>query len=242
MCDQYGYRGQTPPRSVPVQTDQTPIPARHESWSTLDRRFRQTGGRIQPRLPDAPQGTVHTFESRYALVRHFRSIRDRGDLYNNDPVAFRAQTHSRQGPGMTSLEAAGQFVLHSQTSMPHFIYLLEQTPISNSLLPGIGMARRTHTSTPVGHNVSIASHREAIGNAIALALDYLASISVAIAERIHHAVVIYKPPTRLGSSHDKRRTSPYHFVMMRPLGMRNRQLTLLPWNLATPAHARNYLL
>ena len=70
-----------------------------------------------------------------------------------------------------------------------------------------------------------------------LALDYLASIGIAMSERMHHAVVIRQPPGTLvraapGSE------APYHFVLWRPL---QSSLRLADWQLAPGGHALDYL-
>jgi hypothetical protein len=243
MCNRCGCN-LMPPRGEPAVDPRHvgEVPSHMLSDSALHRR-----GRTRTRLPAPPIGTVERFPNRQLLVARFRTIPNRGQLYNADPSAFRRSISDahRDGPPVP-LEAWTRAILNIETAPANFIYLLEETPGFDAVMMGVGMARRATVSTPpeerpIGHNVAMGAHGQAIGNAIGLGLDYLASISIAVAERIHHAVVVYTPAPTLGGSADQDRGVPYHFVLWRPVGMVGNDTRLMPWQLAPPAQARQYL-
>ncbi len=237
-----------PPRTAPVRAL---IPPTAESSTTVCRRFLRTGDRSSmPRnLPPPDNGEVHIFFSREGLVSHFNSIPadQRGNLYNEDPDAFRGQVRGRQQDGPEPPIVAiprGILNITIPSSQPHYIYLVEQYEWGRTVMMGIGTARRATTSTPPsatpqGHVAAAGAHGQAMGNAVGLALDYLASIGQAFQERVHHLVVIYQPPATLGGSWDVLREDPYHVVMMRPMGAHLRVSSI--WQVAPPHIARDYL-
>lgn len=239
--------GNNPPfRAAPVRVL---VPPTAESSTTVCRRFLRTGDRSSmPRiLPQPNNGEVHIFFSREGLVSHFNSIPadQRGNLYNEDPDAFRGQVRSsgEDGP-LPPLAAIPRGIGNIPVSRPHYIYLVEQYGWGTTVMTGIGTARRATTSTPPsstpeGHVAAAGAHAHALGNAVGLALDYLASIGQAFQERVHHLVVIYQPPATLGGSWDVLREDPYHVVMMRPMGAHLRVSSY--WQVAPPDIARDYL-
>ncbi|MCK5437179.1 MAG: hypothetical protein KAI90_04160 [Desulfobulbaceae bacterium] len=143
--------GNNPPfRAAPVRVL---VPPTAESSTTVCRRFLRTGDRSSmPRtLPQPNNGEVHIFFSREGLVSHFNSIPadQRGNLYNEDPDAFRGQVRSsgEEGP-LPPLAAIPRGIGNIPVSRPHYIYLVEQYGWGTTVMTGIGTARRATTSTP----------------------------------------------------------------------------------------------
>lgn len=183
-------------------------------------------------------GECQIFNDREALVAHFRTIGGRGRLYNAEPAV--AAGHDRMaGPDhvpsvLEGLVRGVQDLLSSRH--PHCIYLIEAVPLGQAVAAGAGMVRRSHTSAPPGRepegHVRVAGARgHAAAEAAGLFLDFAASISIAVAERMHHAVIIYQPPP--GDT-----TPAFHMVLHRALGP---DFRLQPWELMPAEAARAYL-
>jgi len=163
--------GNNPPfRAAPVRVL---VPPTAESSTTVCRRFLRTGDRSSmPRiLPQPNNGEVHIFFSREGLVSHFNSIPadQRGNLYNEDPDAFRGQVRSsgEDGP-LPPLAAIPRGIGNIPVSRPHYIYLVEQYGWGTTVMTGIGTARRATTSTPPsstpeGHVAAAGAHGQCCG-------------------------------------------------------------------------------
>jgi hypothetical protein len=226
MCDPGGSR---PGDVRDWRTEPALPPDTMAPDSGLSARRRRRGSR---------RGEIHFFETRQALVSHFRGIDDaeRGYLFNARPAAVSGQISDPYSNRPSLLGALVQWITRREPPPPYRVFLVEQEPTWRAVAAGAALVRRSTTSTPPGtepggHVLGPRRYRrQGLGNAAGLALDASASIGIAVSEQAHHVVIITRPPAGEGECQ--------HAVYQRPMGP---DFRMGDWQLVTDEAAREYL-